>query len=117
MIQNIQNDLQAARSLLDVDLAQRGSFAMLLSDYEAKYLLGNTPSEWQFDLRFEWDTTNTRRDLGGVVLLQNRDSMQPLSDGSCPLTALASASLPLVSCFEYLSTSAVSVLLCSFGEV
>ncbi|KAL8993521.1 MAG: hypothetical protein Q9188_007310 [Gyalolechia gomerana] len=103
MIDNIQTDLQAAAQLTDVDSGERGSLALLLASYKSLYTIGNNANQWQYQVTFEWDTNNVRRDLDGSALLdfnKLRRLVERQEDGdSCPLTAPASASLPAASGF------------------
>ncbi|KAL8772350.1 MAG: hypothetical protein Q9194_004651 [Teloschistes cf. exilis] len=101
MIQSIQNDLQAASNLMDVNAQERGSLALLLESYKSQYTIGNSAGKWQYQINSEWDTNNVKRDLDNAGLLDFRNLIRQRGDGdSCPLTAPASASLPAATGFE-----------------
>ncbi|KAL8935051.1 MAG: hypothetical protein Q9211_004906, partial [Gyalolechia sp. 1 TL-2023] len=103
MIDSIQTDLLAANQLPDVNSKERGSFALLLASYKSLYTIGNNAQQWQYQVTFEWDTNNVRRDLDGSALVgfsKLRRLVERQEGGdSCPLTAPASASLPAASGF------------------
>lgn len=99
MIQNIQNDLQAASSLPDVNQGERGSLSLLLASYKSQYVIGNNANQWQFQVNFEWNTNNVRRGLDDLALSDFRKILRPRDGDSCPLTAPVSASLPAATGF------------------
>ncbi|KAL9583840.1 MAG: hypothetical protein Q9203_004911 [Teloschistes exilis] len=73
MIQSIQNDLQAASNLMDVNAQERGSLALLLESYKSQYTIGNSAGKWQYQINSEWDTNNVKRDLDNAGLLDFRN--------------------------------------------
>lgn len=110
MIDNIQTDLQQAVNLPDVNSQERGSLALLLASYKSLYTIGNNAQQWQFQINFEWDVNNVKRDqdafalaefhkLKNLVNRQATDQATGGDGGSCPLTVPASASLPPASGF------------------
>lgn len=111
MIDDIQKDLLAALNLPDVVSSERGSLAKLLVSYKSLYTIGNLAQQWQFQVDFEWDVNNVKRDFDGLAMLEYHKLKHLIGrqaastggggddGGSCPLTAAGTASLPDASGF------------------
>ncbi|KAL9608030.1 MAG: hypothetical protein Q9167_007109 [Letrouitia subvulpina] len=95
MIDNIQNDLQAASTLPDVNANERGSLALLLASYKSTYVIGNNGAQWQYHVTFEWDSSNTRRDLKDrSALVRVRNLLSQRDGDACPIKVPPSGTLP-----------------------
>ncbi|KAL9044742.1 MAG: hypothetical protein Q9214_002140, partial [Letrouitia sp. 1 TL-2023] len=95
MIDNIQDDLQAASNLPDVNANERGSFALLLASYKSTYVIGNNGGQWQYHVTFEWDSSNTRRDLKDrSALIRVRNLLSQRDGDACPIKVPPSGTLP-----------------------